>query len=287
MLNGSITKQLQSYTLHASKLKRSWHKGTRKSKRFGASHDFSDYRMYQQGDDLRQVDWNIYARTQKHYIKRYLDEQELIASIYLDCTYSMSIVPEKWTMAKTLAASFAYLGLCQDDRISVIGVHGEQSPYLYRKGKAHLFQMMQYVEELSPKESTSLFSEAVAGYVQRKSSISIVISDLMEPLESIFHVLKLIQANRQQIYLIQVLDQEELDPSLEGDYMLLDSETNQEVNVTISDYTKNQYKQRMKNRMEALESFCFERGISYITCSTQETVEDILFKRMTSLGWIR
>lgn len=287
MLNATITKQLQSYSLQASKLKRSWHKGTRKSQRFGASHDFSDYRMYQQGDDLRQVDWNIYARTQKHYIKRYLDEQELIATIYLDCTYSMSVAPEKWKLAKTLAASFAYLGLCQDDRVSVIGVHGEQPSYLYRKGKAHLFQMMQYVEDLSPKESSSLFSEAVAIHIQRKSSVSIVISDLMEPMESIFHVLKQIQANRQQIYLIQVLDQEELEPSLAGDYMLVDSETNQEINVTVSDYTKNQYKLRMNRRMEALESFCFERGVSFLACSTKETVEDILFKRMTSIGWIR
>ncbi|WP_078380295.1 DUF58 domain-containing protein [Sutcliffiella halmapala] len=287
MLNATITKQLQSYSLQAGKLKRSWHKGTRKAQRFGASHDFSDYRAYQLGDDLRQVDWNIYARTQKHYIKRYLDEQELIASIYLDCTKSMACISEKWNLAKTLAATFAYLGLCQDDRISVIGVHGEQSPYLYRKGKVHLYQMMKYVEELQPLDTNGLFSEAVSKYVQRKSSVSIVISDLMEPLDSIIHTLKLIQANRQQIYVVQVLDQEEMEPSFEGDFMLQDSETNQEMNVTISDYTKNGYRTKMKARKEQLESFCFERGISYMVCATNETVEDILFKRMTSMGWIR
>ncbi len=287
MLNSTITKQLQSYTLQAGKLKRSWHKGTRKSSRFGASHDFSDYRMYEQGDDLRQVDWNIYARTQKHYIKRYLDEQELSASIYLDCTNSMASSPVKWRLAKTLTASFAYLALSQDDRISIIDVHGEQAPYLYRKGKGHLFQMMQYVEEVKAKESSLLFSEAVGECVQRKSSVSIVLSDLMEPLDSIIHTLKLIQANRQQIYLLQVLDEDELNPSYDGDYMLIDSETNQEVNVTVSDFTRKNYKEKMQQRMEMLEGFCFERGISYLVCSTAEKVEDILFKRMTSKGWIR
>lgn len=287
MLNSTLTKQLQTYTLQAGKLKRSWHKGTRKSTRYGASHDFSDYRMYEQGDDLRQVDWNIFARTQKHYIKRYLDEQELSASIYLDCTNSMASSPEKWKLAKTLAASFAYLGLSQDDRISIIDVHGEQAPYLYRKGKGHLFQMMQYVEEIKAKESSLLFSEATLEHVQRKSSVSIVISDLMEPIDSVIHTLKIIQANRQQIYLLQVLEEDELNPSFDGDFMLIDSETNQEVNVTVSDFTRKNYKEKMQQRMEMLEGFCFERGISYLVCSTAEKVEDILFKRMTSKGWIR
>ncbi|MGD6777503.1 DUF58 domain-containing protein [Sutcliffiella horikoshii] len=287
MLNSMITKQLQAHTLQAGKLKRSWHKGTRKSTRFGASHDFSDYRMYEQGDDLRQVDWNIYARTQKHYIKRYLDEQELSASIYLDCTNSMASSPAKWQLAKTLTASFAYIGLSQDDRISIIGVHGEQAPYLYRKGKGHLYQMLQYVEEIKAKESSLLFSEAALNHVQRKSSVSIVISDLLEPLDSVIHTLKIIQANRQQIYLLQVLEEDEVDPSFDGDYMLIDSETNQEVNVTVSDFTRKSYKEKMQQRMEFLESFCFERGISYLVCHTGEKVEDILFKRMTSKGWIR
>ncbi|WP_339146389.1 MULTISPECIES: DUF58 domain-containing protein [unclassified Sutcliffiella] len=287
MLNSMLTKQLQTYTLQAGKLKRSWHKGTRKSTRYGASHDFSDYRMYEQGDDLRQVDWNIFARTQKHYIKRYLDEQELSASIYLDCTNSMASSPEKWKLAKTLAASFAYLGLSQDDRISIIDVHGEQAPYLYRKGKGHLFQMLQYVEEIKAKKSYLLFSEATLEHVQRKSSVSIVISDLMEPIDSVIHTLKIIQANRQQIFLLQVLEEDELSPSFDGDFMLIDSETNQEVNVTVSDFTRKNYKEKMKQRMEMLEGFCFERGISYLVCSTGEKVEDILFKRMTSKGWIR
>ncbi|WP_226681658.1 DUF58 domain-containing protein [Sutcliffiella horikoshii] len=287
MLNSIITKQLQAHTLQAGKLKRSWHKGTRKSNRFGASHDFSDYRVYEQGDDLRQVDWNIFARTQKHYIKRYLDEQELSASIYLDCTNSMASSPAKWNLAKTLAASFAYIGLSQDDRISIIDVHGEQAPYLYRKGKGHLHQMLQYVEEIKAKESSLLFSEAVLNHVQRKSSVSFVISDLLEPLDSVIHTLKIIQANRQQIYLLQVLEEDEVDPSFDGDFMLVDSETNQEVNVTVSDFARKNYKEKMQQRMEMLEGFCFERGISYLMCHAGEKVEDILFKRMTSKGWIR
>ncbi|CAG9621988.1 DUF58 domain-containing protein [Sutcliffiella rhizosphaerae] len=287
MLNATLTKQLQAYTLQVGNLKRSWHKGTRKSTRFGASHDFSDYRMYEQGDDLRQIDWNIYARTQKHYIKRYLDEQELTAAIYLDCTKSMTISNEKWKLAKTLTAAFGYLTLSNDDRVSIIGVHGQEPPYLYRKGKAHLYRMMQYVGDLSSKDLNLLFSEAIGEYLQRKSSVSIVITDLMEPLDTVIHSLKLIQANKQNVYLLQVLDEDEFSPSFEGDFMLVDSETNQEVNVTVSDYARKSYLEKMKRRIEILENFCFERGISYISCHTGEKVEDILFNRMTTKGWIR
>ncbi|WP_152444684.1 DUF58 domain-containing protein [Bacillus sp. THAF10] len=287
MLNAILSKQLGAYTLQAGKLKRSWHKGARRSSRFGSSHDFSDYRMYELGDDLRQIDWNIYARTQKHYIKRYLDEQELTAAIYLDCTKSMTTSMEKWKLAKTLTAAFGYIGLSNDDRISIVSVNGEQAPYLYRKGKAHLYKMMEYVESLTPEDSSLLFSEVIGRHLQRKASVSVVITDLMEPLESVLQSLKLIQANRQTVYLLQVLEKDELVPSFDGDFMLVDSETNQEVNVTVSDYTRKNYQEKMKQRMETLGNFCFERGISYLTCHTEEKVEDIIFNRMTTKGWIR
>ena len=287
LLSAKLSRQLQAYSIQSGKLKRSWQKGSRKSSRFGSSHDFSDYRVYQPGDDLRQVDWNIYARTNKHYIKRYLDEQELSVTIYLDCTKSMSLLPKKWELAKQLTASIAYIGLCNDDRISIIPVHSEDAPYLYRKGKSYLYEMVRVVENIKPKETTALFSEEVAQTIQRKSSISIVITDLMEPISSVELTLKKIQANRQQVLLLHLVDKEELEPTFTGDFLLEDSETKQGVNVTVTDYTRKSYITKMNNRIEYMKSFCFERGISYLLCSSSERIEDILFKRMTSQGWIR
>src|SRR5690606_27262037 len=101
--------RLQKLKINVKTKKRGIHKGLRRSGKFGSSLEFSDFRQYQPGDDVRQIDWNVYGRTQKYYIKRYLDEQDISVAIYFDVSSSMRFIPSKWEMAKTLAASLGYV----------------------------------------------------------------------------------------------------------------------------------------------------------------------------------
>ena len=92
LLTSTLMYRLSRHQWQSRKMKRGLHKGGRRSNKQGTSLEFSAYRYYQPGDDLRQIDWNVFARTNKHYIKRFLDEQELIMTIYLDCSNSMKII---------------------------------------------------------------------------------------------------------------------------------------------------------------------------------------------------
>ncbi|WP_026907606.1 DUF58 domain-containing protein [Paucisalibacillus globulus] len=286
LLTSKLMYQLDKYRLQARNMKRGHHKGARRSSRQGTSLEFSDYRIYQPGDDLRQIDWNIYARTNKHYIKRFLDEQELVVSIYLDCTRSMSLIPEKWRFAKMLAASIGFMSLSADDRVGIFPIGSELHPFTYKKGKAFSNRMVHYVSNIHPSQNANIFSETVQTFIQPKSSISVVISDLLEPIELIEEALKKLQVYKQELYVIQILAREETNPYYQGDLELLDSETGEKVNVTMNRTVKSNYQNRLTDHLKRLEKFCFERGIGFHSCDTVDRIEDVIFHQLSSKGWI-
>jgi uncharacterized protein (DUF58 family) len=287
LLTSNIMFQLAKYRLQSRNMKRGHHKGARRSTKQGTSLEFSDYRVYQPGDDLRQIDWNIYARTNKHYIKRFLDEQELVVSIYIDCTKSMTIIPEKWRLAKGLAASLGFMSLGSDDRVGIFPVGSETHPFTYKKGKAFTNRLVHYVDSIQPSQNMKTFSESVQQLIQPKSSISVIISDLLEPTELIEQALKKLQAYKQELYVIQLLSKEEKDPFYQGDIELLDSETADKVNVTMNRAVKLNYANRLTEHISSLEKFCFERGIGFLTCVTTESIEEVMFNRLSAKGWIQ
>lgn len=287
LLTSTLMHQLSIHRFRSKKMKRTHYKGGRQSTKLGASLEFSDYRSYQPGDDPRQIDWNVYARTNKHYIKRFLDEQELVLSIYVDCSKSMSSIPEKWKLAKGLTAALGYMSLTSDDRVGIIPVGAENHPFLYKKGRIFANRLIHYLDLLEPTEKLSTFSEAIGKMIQPKSSVTIVISDLLEPAEKIEEALKKVQAYKQELYVIQVLTEEEINPFYQGDIQLIDSETNEFLHVTMSTSVKKQYRTRLKNHTEQIQKFCHSRGIAFLQCQTNQSLEEILFKTLTSKGWIQ
>ncbi|WP_010095640.1 DUF58 domain-containing protein [Ornithinibacillus scapharcae] len=286
LLTSKVMHQLGKHRFQTKNMKRGHHKGARRSNRQGTSLEFSDYRQYQPGDDLRQIDWNIYARTNKHYIKRFLDEQELVISIYVDCTKSMSTIPEKWRFTKSLAAALGYMSLTADDRVGIFPVGASNPPFSYRKGKAFANRVVHYVDTIKSSEATNTFSESIQHLIQPKSSISVLISDLLEPIETIQIALKKLQAYKQDLYILRLLSPEEVDPFYQGDLELLDSETGKNVNVTMNRAVKLSYQQRLTSHTEKLEKFCFELGIGFIPCLVTDSIEEVLFQELSSKGWI-
>lgn len=286
LLTSTLMYRLGQHRIQSKKIKRSVHKGGRRSLRQGTSLEFSDYRFYQPGDDLRQIDWNVYARTNKHYIKRFLDEQELVVTIYLDCSKSMSIILEKWKTAKGLAAALGFMSLNSDDRVGVFPVGSTSHPFTYKKGRAFSNRLVQYLEEVKSNDAHFTFSEAVQSMIQPRSGVTIVISDLLEPVEKTEEGLKKLQAYRQELYVIQILAKEETDPFYQGDLQLIDSESNGFLNVTMSPSVKRQYQHRLKLQTDQIQKFCHSRGIGFVQCQANQSLEDIIFKTITSKGWI-
>lgn len=279
--------KLSRYSWQSRKMKRSFYKGNRRSARQGTSLEFSDFRTYQPGDDLRQIDWNIYARTNKHFIKRFLDEQDLALCIFLDCSRSVSLLEEKWEKAKGLSAALGYMSLAKDDRVSVIpvGLAG-QPPFSFKKGRAFSNHLIRYVDKLIPSETSPSFSAELAKNSHLKANVAIVISDFLEPAEALTDSLKKLQAGKKEVYLIQLLSGEELSPAYMGDLQLKDSENGRLVKVTMSNRVKKDYMERLELHNKQLEKFCYERGIGYALCSAQQSIEQIIFTTLLSKGWI-
>lgn len=276
---------LRRYHLQTQITKRGLQKGSRISKTFGSSLDFSDFREYHPGDDLRQIDWNVYARTKKHFIKRFLDEQELYVTIYLDCSKSMGLDKNKWKMAKMLVATLAYTGLSSNDRISIIPISRNTSPFLHKKGLVFTNEMLSYIDKLEPSEGEACF-EQLPSFWQQQKSLSFLISDCLENVDVIINQLNLFQANK-QLRLIQLLSESEVQPTFQGDLKLIDVERNDAVQVSFNRDVIRRYKKRLDHHNKLLEDHCIQRGISFLQIHSNIHLEEIISYQLLKKGWIR
>lgn len=268
---------------------RGGHKGERRSQRLGSSLEFSDYRLYSPGDDLRQIDWNTYARTSKFYIKRFLDEQELPVSIYLDCTKSMGIAKEKWLRAKQLAAACTFLALANSDRLKFTAIASPSNSYPDTKGKAMINHVMDCIDQTAVATDEQRFGQQLlqASRSGRKGALTILISDFLDDPDDLFSALKQMQARHQQVLLLQVVLPEEINPDYIGDLQLIDIETTREREVSMSQKVLHQYKQLFQNHTNQIKSFCQKRGMEFISCPTSQSVEETIFSSLMQKGWLR
>ncbi|WP_164670101.1 DUF58 domain-containing protein [Virgibacillus doumboii] len=283
-----LSKRLANFKLTSKRIVRGGHKGERRSQRQGTSLEFSDYRLYNPGDDLRQIDWNTYARTQKYYVKRFLDEQELSVSIYLDCTKSMGVTNEKWDRAKQLAASFTFLTLANSDRLSFIPVASPSGIYPYTKGKAMTNKVIHFIDEVSVANGEERFGQHLVKKSNqgRKGSLNVIISDFLDDPANLFSAIKKMQARHQQVLLIQVVLPEEVDPDYIGDLQLVDIETTGRREVSMSPKVIDNYKQLFENHTDKIKSFCHRRGMELIICPTSTSLEETIFSSIMRKGWI-
>ncbi|RIW37383.1 DUF58 domain-containing protein [Bacillus salacetis] len=286
MLSPRILQRTVKHSLVLRRSVRGMHKGERRSSKQGTSLEFSDFRAYTPGDDPRLIDWNAYARTQKHYIKRFLDEQELSVSIYLDGSKSMLVPPEKWEMAKSITACLGYMSLANDDRVSVFPFGCSNSHFTYKKGRAYAGRLLNYVNDLTVSGSQEFFSSGLSGIRQKRNGLTLIISDLLEPLEELKQSLKRIQASRQEIRIVQVLSPDEIKPSYHGDLKLIDSESKQQRAVSISSSVLRDYSDRLRAHNAEIEEFCAKRGIGFLQCSSAQDLEELIFSQMAGKGWV-
>jgi uncharacterized protein (DUF58 family) len=283
----AILGRLQKMRLLVKTRKRGIHKGSRQSSHFGSSLEFSDFRVYQPGDDVRQIDWNVYGRTQKHYIKRFLDEQELSIAIYLDSTSSMREIKSKWEFAKQLAALLSYVVLASEDRLVFSPVASKTLQTIRRKGAVS--SRRTYLEILSLEEfdQTGDFILSLQNTVSKNQQLSILITDGLEPLDRVEALLKKLSSLKQEVWFLQVLSRDEITPSYMGDLKLIDSETAAVVNVSMNPSIIADYEKRLKEHNVELEKLCRRYGGHYISVSDADHLQSILFHELPARGLIR
>lgn len=264
--------------------------GNHKSRTYGSSCEFSDYRDYVNGDDTTKIDWNAYARFETLYIKLYLDERQMHTRIYIDASRSMTHGDKKKAeMAIKLAAALAYISVCEMDRVSVYVIKEKCVHELIRGmvGKEAYLSSIGKLNEIE-FDGDSYISEALApegvGY---GDGVSVIISDFLTDNNFEAAIDKLADKKR-DILCIQVLAKEELNPLTRGKVHLFDSESTQR------SYRKNidkeiirAYKLALEYSTDRIRNYCAARGGSYMLVSAEERLGDVLFEKSVDLGVVK
>src|SRR5215213_8002395 len=222
-------------------------KGGRRSVKRGQSVEFADYRDYALGDDLRQLDWNVYARLEKLFVKLFVEEEDVTITILIDASASMaSGRPEKLLFAKRAAAALGYIGLASEDRVAVSALGGRasrrQTPL---RGSGRVFRLLSNLSAIQPSPGpTDLVAAARhAGAQLHGRGVIVLISDLLDPAAD--RVIRELAATRSELIVLHVLSPDELDPPLEGDLRLVDRETGESIDVTADLATIDAYRDRL------------------------------------------
>jgi uncharacterized protein (DUF58 family) len=259
-------------------------KGEHVSWRSGPSLEFLDYRKYQLGDDFRYVDWNVYGRLDKLFIKLFRAEQNQNIHTLLDISRSMEFGrPLKETYAKKILAALSYIGLTQLDNIYVTAFSDKLNDSMIpvKSGLAYS-KVLDFLVSIQVKGKTR-FNASLTEYAETRNQrgIAIILSDLMDPngfeagLEALRHA-------GFDVSVIQVLDHQEIFPSDTGNRILKEIEANEKLNLTIDRSILTLYFKKFQNFLNRIQVFCLNNGIDYYLCDTSVPFEDRLLEYITS-----
>ncbi|MCX6645522.1 MAG: DUF58 domain-containing protein [bacterium] len=264
-------------------------KGEKRSKKYGTSVEFADYRDYHRGDDLRYLDWNIYARLERFFLKLFQEEEDLTVHVLVDTSASMQAGdPSKAIYAKKLAAALAYIGLTNLDRVSVTTFQNDikEGTQLLR-GRAHLATILDLLNKVESGEKTDFLKSMKSFTLRHRSSgLVFVVSDFLDPV-NVKEGIKRLKYNNNDILLLHVLDRTELEPDLRGDWALTDSETGDVVEVSVSPRLISDYKRRMVAYLDDLRNFARKLGLGYVLTTTDVTPEDFILKKLVVTGFVK
>ncbi len=258
-------------------------KGEHISWRSGASLEFLDYRKYQVGDDFRYIDWNVYGRLDKLFVKLFRSEEDLNIHILLDMSRSMEAGnPPKEIHAKKIAAALSYIGLASLDRVGLTTFNsslGEVKPP--EKGKQVYLAVLKHLMSLSPKGRTD-FNACLREYAQisKRPGAAVILSDLLDP-KGIERGLEALRYRKFDVTLVQILDHEELFPPYSGYLTLRELETGETKKITLNEELLKLYRKNMDEYLKSIREFCYNNGIDYYLSDTNIPFEDFLLDYLT------
>jgi uncharacterized protein (DUF58 family) len=285
MLSADFLTQLERLSLLSRRSFRGRVKGERRSPRKGISVEFSDFRPYGIGDDLRYVDWNVYARLDRLYLKLFVDEEDLCLHLLIDASASMGFgAPSKLDHAARLAGALGFVGLVGLERVGV-GVLRERMAegFSPARGRSQVLPLMNFLGRLTPGGSTSL-NEGLAAYAlrSREAGLAVLISDLMDP-AGYERGLKALLERRFDVHVIHVLAPDEMNPGFGGDLRLLDAESDELRDLTLDGEALRGYHQRLREFLERAEQFCRGNEIAYHRVVTETPVEEFMLRQLKGL----
>ena len=262
--------------------------GERRSPRRGSSVEFADYRPYVAGDDIRQIDWNLYARAERFFLKLMVAEEELTIHLLVDNTASMDWgEPNKLTYARRLAGAFGYIALSTLDRVTVTALasgRAQQLPSV--RGKRGALPLFDFLQRIPAGAGGNLLA-TTKRYIQLARGVGplVLCSDLMDP--NWKEALRTLTSRPFEITILHILAPQELRPDIDGDFRLLDAEGGAPIEITADLDVLRQYDENLRAWRAEIESFCTGRGINYLFVDTSVPVEEFVLSNLRRRGVLR
>ncbi len=278
--------KLEQLHLLSKKLFRSERRAERPSKQLGSSLEFADYRNYSAGDDLRNVDWNIYGRLDRLVVKLFEQEQDLNIYFLIDGSDSMRWLPpagssiSKFDTARRIAASLAYIGLANLDRVNVHWFGATLGADLgLARGKSQFNKVLEFLRQPPDLPGTTNLNTSFQGFANRmkRRGLVFILSDLFDP-AGFEEGLALLRHAQFDVHVIHVLDPSELRPKVSGDLRLVDSESGTSFDLTANDTLLNRYHEEIDAFIAQAIAFCRKREIAYAQASTSVAFEDLVLQ---------
>ena len=260
--------------------------GARKSSAKGTSVEFSDFREYMLGDDIRRIDWNAYGRMDKLYIKQFMEEKEGMFHILLDCSKSMDFGEKKKSVfAMQVAAALSYVVLNNLDRVYLSKLKEEN--VVCEKGmtgKSSFKKIIASLEQTEFDGNTNL-NKNIATFPLHGKGVTIIISDFLDP-KGLDEAISYLLYRQQQIILIQILAREELEIGLDGTLSLVDLETKENIKITMSKAAVDAYEQQLIKLQNHLEDLAKKYGFLYMQGCSDESLEQFIFEELKHTGFL-
>jgi uncharacterized protein (DUF58 family) len=286
LLDPSFMARLDQLDVMSRKLLAGKMKGERRSKRRGQSVEFADYRNYVIGDDLRFIDWNIYARLDRLFLKLFLEEEDLSLYVLLDVSKSCDYgEPNKAMYLKKVAASLGYIGLVNYNRVNVVamsdGIVAETGAL---RGRKRVSQMLDFIQKLEPT-GASHFTAACKRFAlaHRQRGVCVVLSDFFVK-EGFENGLRYVAGGKYDLFAVQTLSPQEIDPDLQGDLKLRDLEDGDMAEVSITQPLIKAYKANLNSYCLTLKDYLTRRGGTYLFSSTAVPFDTLVLNYLRERG---
>lgn len=264
--------------------------GNHQSKTFGSSCEFTDYRDYMPGDDITKIDWNAYARFEKLYLKLYLDERQLHTRIYIDASRSMGYGKgKKDEQAIRIAATLAYLSISEMDKVSIYALRekGVEELIPNMLGKETFISSIGKLNELTFDGDSYISDALLPERVGYGDGLSVIISDFLTDNDyetAIDHL----ASKKRDIFCIQILSKEELNPKVRGKMHFFDSEnTSKFYRKNINREIAQAYKRALEYATGRIADLCAARGANYMLVSAEDNISDIFFNKFVGAGVLK
>lgn len=280
--------KLEMLALAARRMHQGRTRAERRSKKTGSGIEFADHREYSAGDDFRYLDWNVYGRSGRLLLRLFEEEEDLSVYVLLDRSRSMAFgAPPKLDYAKRLAAALAYISLAGLDRVSLVtfddALRGRLPP---TRGKNRIFTAFKFLREQQADGPTGL-ADAMRTFVaqNKRRGVAILISDLYDP-KGFEDGINVLRFQKFETHVIQVFDPSEVRPPLHGDVRLVDEETGEAREITVTPRVLDRYAKAHDAYRARIERFCAEKQVAYYPVETSTPFDEAILRILRRGGML-